>query len=432
MGDRPSSTDLEPDAHIRLILQLGSSLVSCDRVAPSAALSRTPRPRRLQPGKGGEAAARQPHISRTTNLSNSPRPALVRRQRSSKPGLVRSTAPRPTAPASQRSSSATLRSGNSARSSTNIAPSATSSTSSKRRFWSVTAAGYAVPAEPCGGSAHSTGSGPTLILGLDETHATAVLLGGRCVSQRIAGPTPADRRVSVVGPRPIGGGDALPSVDEQESHPIQSASRGSHSRPCRSCQSRGSSPERRRGQLPRGVKRVPSQLPAPRPGGQQRGQVIDPPASRAAEAPPGLLALAVHLAGGVGGIVVGQGAPHRAAAVRHPHHAQREEVGGRRDQLRSSSAMASPVPVGRSAKPAADRGRAAPPDYVDSQLPAAVLPAVDEQHCEHARLALVQGRRGSPGAGRARNRVRAVVSAGPHAGAVAWLAARPSKPWRHE
>jgi hypothetical protein len=58
-----------------------------------------------------------------------------------------------------------------------------------------------------------------------------------------------------------------------------------------------------------------------------------------------LLGLAVHLAGRVGVVVVRQRASHRPAPVRHPHTAERQEVGRRRHACELVVRLPAPLPL---------------------------------------------------------------------------------------
>jgi hypothetical protein len=83
-------------------------------------------------------------------------------------------------------------------------------------------------------------------------------------------------------------------------------------------------------------KRLAAQLVPPCPSAHQRGEVVDPPAPRAAEAPPALLRLTEHLAEGVGVVVVGQ-----RTIVPPPSAGFRRAQGSTRDTRWSSSSALS-------------------------------------------------------------------------------------------
>jgi hypothetical protein len=86
-------------------------------------------------------------------------------------------------------------------------------------------------------------------------------------------------------------------------------------------------------QLANGPERLAAQPAPPRPTRhQQRGEVVDAPAARAAKPPPALLGVGVHLAGGIRVVVVRKWAAHHPAVVRHADGAQGLEVCGRRGQ----------------------------------------------------------------------------------------------------
>jgi hypothetical protein len=95
----------------------------------------------------------------------------------------------------------------------------------------------------------------------------------------------------------------------------------------------GASADGRRHHFPDRPKSRPAQRPPPRPAAHQRGEVVDPPTARAAEAPPALLGLAEHVARRIGVVVVGQRALDNPTAVGDLDPAERQKGGGRCDQL---------------------------------------------------------------------------------------------------